>query len=71
MVVRDAADGVEAAKVVFIGIVGSVPGYHVEGRMVLAGGEEMAVEFRQECVVGGLVVFDEGGGRGLEVAGIG
>ena len=53
MVVRDAADGVEAAEVVFVGVVGAVPGDDVEGSVVLVGGEEVGGEFGEEGIFGG------------------
>ena len=72
MVVRDAADGVEAAEVVFVGVVGAVPGDDVEGCVGLRGGEEMTIKFGEEGVGSAAgVVFGEGGDGCLEVARVG
>ena len=46
MIVRNATNCAEAAEVVFIGIVGAMPGYDVKGSVCLGGGKEVAVEFR-------------------------
>ena len=72
MVVGDAADGVEAAEVVFIGIVCSVPGDDVERSVVLEGGEEAFIEFADDSVGGGGGdVMNVGSCRGFEVPGVG
>ena len=72
MVVGDGTDGAEAAKVVFIGVVETVPCDYIEGGVSLSGGEEATCKFRQERVgCGARRVFDEGSCRGLEITGIG
>ena len=60
---------VEASEVVFVGVVGTVPGDNIEGRMILCCGKEVPREFGEDGV-GGLsaVIFCEGGDWGLEVA---
>ena len=72
MVEGDGANGVEAAEVVFVGIVCAVPGDDVKGRVVLSRGEEVAREFGENGVgVRAGVVFCEGSHGGLEVACVG
>lgn len=56
MVVGHGADGVKSPEVIFIRVVGTVPGDNVKGRVILRGGEEVAAEFG-EHVPGGADVF--------------
>lgn len=45
VVVEDAADDAEAREIIFVGVVGTVPGSDVEGGVVLLAGVESACEF--------------------------
>lgn len=65
------ANGVEAAQVVLVGVVVSVPGDDVEGGVVLAGGEEGVIEFAEEAVFGSLLFVVKGGDGSLEVPSVG
>lgn len=67
----DGADGVEAAQVVFVGVVVAVPGDDVEGGVALARGEEGVVELAVEPVFAALFLVVEGGHGRLEVSGVG
>lgn len=70
VVEADAADGVEAAQVVLVRVVGAVPGDDVEGRVRLSGRVEVTGEFGQQCVRVGCVFFERSDG-GLEIACVG
>lgn len=70
MIEGDATDGVESPQVVFVGIVQTMPGYDVKGRMCLGCGEEVAVEFREDGVCACGVFFETCYG-GLEVPSVG
>lgn len=72
VVVGDGADGVEAAEVIFVGVVEAVPGDHVERGVRLCNCEEAAGEFGKEgvCGVPGSV-FSEGGLWGLKIPCVG
>lgn len=77
VVVGDCADGVEAAQIVFVGVVVAVPGDDVKGGMRLRGGEVVIVELdRDGVVILALVrrrakVLVEAGDGHLEVARVG
>lgn len=51
MVVRYAADGVEAAQVVLVGIVVAMPCHNVEGSVVLFRGIETASKLAEQSVL--------------------
>ena len=71
VVVGDTADGAESPEIVFIGIVETMPGYHVEGSMVLFGGEEMPIELAEYLVyVAACIILLEGADRSLEISSI-
>ena len=70
VVVGDAADGIEAAEVVLVWIVPSMPGNDVERSMVLFCCEEMTVEFAYERPLA-LGVFFERSDRSLEISRVG
>lgn len=71
MVEGDGADGVEAAEIVLERVVGSMPGYDVEGSVCLCGGEEVPVEFAEDGVPrAGAVVLGESSNGALKVAGV-
>lgn len=71
MVVRNRADGVEAAQVVFEWVIVSVPGYDVEGGVFEFCGEEVVVEFADDgvlCWCFFVIIVVKGCDGGLEVA---
>lgn len=70
MVEGDGADGVEAAEVVFVRIVKTVPSDNIIRSVVLGGCEEVAVEFGEDGVGPCRVLF-VGCDWGLEIASIG
>jgi hypothetical protein len=45
MVIRDAANRVEATKIIFVRVVSSMPRNNIERVMILSGHKELAVEF--------------------------
>lgn len=71
----DGSDGVEAAEVVLVRVVVTVPGDDVEGSVVLSGRKEGVVEFAQDAVFLGcirvLFVIIKGCNRSLEVTRVG
>lgn len=77
VVVRDGADGVEAAQVVLVGVVVALPADDVKGRVGLVRVEERVVELDGDveriAALGGrgAKVLAEMGHGGLEVAGVG
>lgn len=70
MVVRDRADGVEAAQVVFERVIVSMPGHDVEGGMFEFCREELVVEFADDGVFRWCFLVIKGCDGGLEVASI-
>lgn len=61
-------DRVEAAKVVFVWVVVTMPGYNVKRSVVLAGDEEGVIEFTQDMILRRYFLVFEEGRRGLEVS---
>lgn len=70
MVKRHAANSAEAPKVVFVGVVETVPGDDIEWRLCLLGCVEMTCELGQYGPVA-VGVFVKVSNRGLEVTRIG
>lgn len=72
MVVGDGANGTEAGKIIFVGVVEAMPCDDVEGRVRLGSRKEATSKFREESVSGlARGIFDKRRGGGLKVAGIG
>ena len=71
MIIADAANSIEAPKVIFKGVVGAMPGNDVEGCVGLSCREKMSVELGEKGELGvSRVVLIERRSGGLEVSSI-